>query len=161
MSGDYRFDTLMLHAGQVPDKHTGARAVPIYQTTSYVFQDSDHAAALFNMELGGHIYRLTNPTVAALEQRVAALEGGVAAVAASSGMSALFLTILALTSAGDPRCLITNVWRQCWLYLNIPSLAMALRRVLLPRMMSQLLRPPSARIPKWSLVKLSGTRVWM
>ncbi len=102
MSGDYRFDTLMLHAGQVPDKHTGARAVPIYQTTSYVFQDSDHAAALFNMELGGHIYtRLTNPTVAALEQRVAALEGGVAAVAVSSGMSALFLTILALTSAGD------------------------------------------------------------
>ena len=102
MSGDYKFDTLSLHAGQMPDKVTGSRAVPIYQTTSYVFQDSEHAAALFNMELGGHIYsRLTNPTIATLEQRVAALEGGVAAVAVSSGMSALFLTILSLTSQGD------------------------------------------------------------
>ena len=75
MSGNYKFDTLTLHAGQVADKSTGARAVPIYQTTSYVFQDSEHAASLFNMEVGGHIYsRLTNPTIATLEQRVAALE---------------------------------------------------------------------------------------
>ena len=102
MSGNYKFDTLTLHAGQVPDKATGARAMPIYQTTSYVFQDTEHAASLFNMEVGGHIYsRLTNPTIATLEQRVAALEGGVACVAVSSGMAALFLTILSLASQGD------------------------------------------------------------
>ena len=102
MAGNYKFDTLTLHAGQVPDKATGARAVPIYQTTSYMFQDTEHAASLFNMEVGGHIYsRLTNPTIATLEQRVAALEGGVACVAVSSGMAALFLTILSLASQGD------------------------------------------------------------
>ena len=102
MSGNYKFDTLTLHAGQVADKSTGARAVPIYQTTSYVFQDTEHAASLFNMEVGGHIYsRLTNPTIATLEQRVAALESGVACVAVSSGMAALFLTVLSLASQGD------------------------------------------------------------
>ena len=102
MAGNYKFDTLTLHAGQVPDKTTGARAVPIYQTTSYMFQDTEHAASLFNMEVGGHIYsRLTNPTIATLEQRVAALEGGVACVAVSSGMAALFLTVLSLASQGD------------------------------------------------------------
>lgn len=99
---DYKFDTLSLHAGQSPDARFGSRAMPIHQTTSYVFESTEHAAALFNMEIGGHIYsRLTNPTVAALEQRVAALEGGVAAVATSSGMAALFLTVLALCSQGD------------------------------------------------------------
>ncbi|MGR3434566.1 MAG: O-acetylhomoserine aminocarboxypropyltransferase [Shimia sp.] len=98
----YEFDTLSLHAGQSPDARHGSRAVPIHQTTSYVFQDTEHAAALFNMEVGGHIYsRLTNPTVAVLEQRLAALDGGVAAVATASGMSALFVTVLALCSAGD------------------------------------------------------------
>ncbi len=99
---DYKFDTLSLHAGQSPDATYGSRAVPIYQTTSYMFQNTEHASALFNMEQGGHIYsRLTNPTVAVLEQRMAALDGGVAAVAVSSGMAALFLTVLALTSQGD------------------------------------------------------------
>ena len=69
----FRFDTLSLHAGQQPDPATGARAVPIYQTTSYVFRDTDHAAALFNLERGGHIYsRISNPTVAVLEERAAA-----------------------------------------------------------------------------------------
>src|SRR5215475_382068 len=76
-----RFDTLSLHAGQQPDPATGARAVPIYQTTSYVFSDVDQAAALFNLERAGHIYsRISNPTVAVLEERIAALEGGVGAV---------------------------------------------------------------------------------
>ena len=99
---DYKFDTLSLHAGQTPDDRFGSRAVPIHQTTSYMFQSTEHAAALFNMEVGGHIYsRLTNPTVAVLEQRLAALDGGVGAVAVSSGMAALFLTVLALTSQGD------------------------------------------------------------
>lgn len=99
---DYKFDTLSLHAGQTADDRHGSRAVPIHQTTSYLFDSTEQASALFNMEVGGHIYsRLTNPTVAVLEQRLAALDGGVAAVAVSSGMAALFLTVLALTSQGD------------------------------------------------------------
>ena len=102
MSGDYKFDTLSLHAGHVPDPVHGSRAVPIHQTTSYVFKDSEHAAALYNMELGGHLYtRISNPTVAVLEQRVAALDGGVAATATASGMAALTTTVMTICSAGD------------------------------------------------------------
>jgi O-acetylhomoserine (thiol)-lyase len=96
------FETLSLHAGQAPDKVTGARATPIYQTTSYVFQDSDHAAALFNLERAGHIYtRISNPTTAVLEERLAALENGVGAVCTASGMAALHLAIATLLNAGD------------------------------------------------------------
>lgn len=96
-----KFDTLSLHAGQQPDLTTGARAVPIYQTTSYVFRDSDHAAALFNLELPGHIYsRISNPTVAVLEERVAALERGVGAVATASGQAALHLAVATLMGQG-------------------------------------------------------------
>lgn len=96
-----RFDTLALHAGQRPDPATGARAVPIYQTTSYVFQDADHAAALFNLERPGYIYsRIGNPTVAVLEERVAALDGGVAAIGTASGHAALFLAIVTLMGQG-------------------------------------------------------------
>ena len=94
-------DTLALHAGQVPDPATGARAVPIHQTTSFVFPDVDHAAGLFNLERAGHLYsRISNPTVAVLEERVAALEGGVAAVATASGMAAMHLAIATLMGAG-------------------------------------------------------------
>jgi O-acetylhomoserine (thiol)-lyase len=96
------FDTLALHAGQSPDPATGSRAVPIYQTTSYVFRDSEHAASLFNMERAGHIYsRISNPTVAVLEERVAALEGGVGAIAAASGQAALHLAVATLMDAGS------------------------------------------------------------
>ncbi len=96
-----KFDTLSLHAGQQPDPATGARAVPIYQTTSYVFRDTDHAAALFNLERPGHIYsRISNPTVAVLEERIAALEGGVGAVCTASGQAALHLAIATLMGAG-------------------------------------------------------------
>jgi O-acetylhomoserine (thiol)-lyase len=96
------FDTLSLHAGQRPDPVTGARAVPIYETTSYVFSDVDHAAALFNLERAGHLYsRISNPTVAVLEERIAALEGGVGAVCTASGMAALHLAIATLAGAGD------------------------------------------------------------
>src|SRR6516164_4603228 len=96
------FDTLALHAGQRPDPTNGARAVPIYETTSYVYRDTAHAAALFNLERPGHIYsRISNPTVAVLEERLAALEGGVGAVATASGMAALHLAIATLASAGD------------------------------------------------------------
>src|SRR5690348_837549 len=96
-----KFATLSLHAGQRPDPVTGARAVPIYQTTSYVFRDSDHAAALFNLEEPGYLYsRIANPTVAVLEERLAALEGGVGAVCTASGQAALHLAIATLTGAG-------------------------------------------------------------
>ena len=96
-----KFDTLSLHAGQQPDPTTGARAVPIYQTTSYMFDDTDHAASLYNLERPGHIYtRLSNPTVAVMEERVAALEGGVGAVATASGMAAIFLAIATLMDKG-------------------------------------------------------------
>ena len=96
-----KFATLSLHAGQHPDPVTGARATPIYQTTSYVFPDVDHAASLFNLERAGHIYsRISNPTVAVFEERVAALEGGVGAVATASGQAALTLAVLTLMDAG-------------------------------------------------------------
>ena len=98
----YKFDTLSLHAGYQPEKNRGSRQVPIYQTTSYLFDDVDHAAALFNLERGGHIYsRISNPTVGVLEERVAALEGGTAAIATSSGMAAIFLAIMTLCESGD------------------------------------------------------------
>ncbi len=97
-----QFDTLSLHAGQRPDPVTGARATPIYFTTSFVFRDSDHAAALFNMEQAGHVYsRISNPTNAVLEERVAALEGGVAGIATASGQAALHLGLATIAGAGS------------------------------------------------------------
>ncbi len=99
---DPGFDTLALHAGASPDPATGARATPIHLTTSFVFESSDHAASLFNLERGGHVYsRISNPTNAVLEQRVAALEGGVGAIATASGQAALHLAIATLMGAGS------------------------------------------------------------
>ncbi len=96
------FDTLALHAGQSPDATFGSRAVPIYQTTSYVFRSSEHAASLFNMERAGHVYsRISNPTVAVLEERIAALEGGAGAIAVSSGQAALHLAVATILDAGQ------------------------------------------------------------
>lgn len=99
---DPGFDTLSLHAGAQPDPATGARAVPIHLTTSFVFESSDHAASLFNLERPGHVYsRISNPTNAVLEQRVAALEGGIGAIAVASGQAALHLSIATLMGAGS------------------------------------------------------------
>jgi len=99
---DYGFDTLAIHAGARPDPTTGARATPIYQTTSFVFDDVDHAATLFNLQAFGNIYtRITNPTTAVLEERVAALEGGTAALAVASGHSAQFLVFHTMLEPGD------------------------------------------------------------
>ena len=99
---DYlKFDTLALHAGQRPDPATGARAVPIYQTTSFVFNDTEHAASLFNLERAGHIYsRISNPTTAVLEERLAGLEGGVGSVCTASGQAALHLAVATLMGSG-------------------------------------------------------------
>ena len=96
------FDTLSLHAGSAPDPATGARATPIYLSTSFVFRDSDHAASLFNMERSGHVYsRISNPTNAVLEERIAALEGGVAGLAVASGQAALHLGLATIAGAGS------------------------------------------------------------
>ena len=99
---DPGFDTLALHAGAAPDPSTGARAVPIHLSTSFVFESSDHAAALFNLERSGHVYsRISNPTNAVLEQRVAALEGGIGAITTASGQAALHLAVATLMGAGS------------------------------------------------------------
>jgi O-acetylhomoserine (thiol)-lyase len=98
---DPGFDTLTIHAGAAPDPATGARAVPIHLTTSFVFESSDQAASLFNLERGGHVYsRISNPTNAVLEQRVAALEGGIGALTVASGQAALHLSVATLMGAG-------------------------------------------------------------
>jgi O-acetylhomoserine/O-acetylserine sulfhydrylase len=102
MSANYRFETLQLHAGQVPDPTTNSRAVPIYQTTSYVFNSAEHGANLFGLKEFGNIYtRIMNPTTDVFEKRIAALEGGVAAVATSSGQAAQFLALNNIMEAGD------------------------------------------------------------
>src|SRR5205085_3597692 len=99
---DPSFDTLALHAGAAPDPAPGARAVPIHLTTSFVFENSDHAASLFNMERSGHVYsRISNPTTAVLEERVAALDGGAGAIATASGQAALHLAVCTLAGAGS------------------------------------------------------------
>src|SRR5437773_12106434 len=98
----FGFDTLSVHAGQRPEPTTGARAVPIYQTTSFVFDDTDHAAHLFNLQRLGNIYtRIMNPTTAAFEERMASLERGVGALAVGSGQAAQFIALTSLLEAGD------------------------------------------------------------
>ncbi|MEY2777309.1 MAG: hypothetical protein RLY30_1407 [Pseudomonadota bacterium] len=98
----FGFETLCQHAGQIPDAATGSRAVPIYQTTSYVFDSPEHAASLFNLQTFGNVYsRISNPTVAVLEERIAALEGGRAALATGSGMAAQMIALLNICEAGD------------------------------------------------------------
>src|SRR5471032_2262250 len=99
---EYGFETLCLHAGQIPDAQTGSRAVPLYQTTSYVFESADHAASLFNLQTFGNVYtRLSNPTTAVFEERVAALENGRAAVATASGQAAEMVAFLNIVESGD------------------------------------------------------------
>jgi O-acetylhomoserine (thiol)-lyase len=115
-----RFDTLSLHAGQQPDPTTGARAVPLYFTTSYVFDDSDHAAGLFNLEVPGHLYtRLTHPTVAVLEERLAALEGGVGAVCTASGQAAFHLAVVTLMGQGGHIVASRNIYGGTHQMLNV------------------------------------------
>src|SRR6188768_218920 len=98
----FGFETRMLHAGHIPDAVTGARAVPIYQTTSYVFEDTDFAAQLFELKQYGNIYtRINNPTTAVFEERIASLENGTGALATASGMAAQFITMMTLLQPGD------------------------------------------------------------
>lgn len=102
MSQSYKFETLQVHAGQEPDPATNSRALPIYQTTSYVFNSAEHGANLFGLKEFGNIYtRIMNPTTDVFEKRIAALEGGVAALATSSGQAAQFLAIANIMTAGE------------------------------------------------------------
>src|ERR671922_2449161 len=109
------FDTLALHAGQIPDPATLSRAVPIYQTSSYVFTSSEHAANLFGLKEFGNIYtRIMNPTQAVLEERVAALEGGVAALALASGQAASLFAVQNICHAGDNFLCSTDIYGGTW-----------------------------------------------
>ncbi len=102
MNKKYSFETLQVHGGQTPDKETGARAVPIYQTTSYVFENADHAAARFALKDAGNIYtRLTNPTTSVVDERIALLEGGTAGITVASGSAAIYYAVLNIAGAGD------------------------------------------------------------
>src|SRR5215467_6243949 len=112
---DYGFNTLAVHAGAQPDPATGARATPIYQTTAYVFEDADHAAALFNLQVFGNIYsRIMNPTNAVLEERIAALEGGRAGLAVASGQAASAMAIQNIAQAGDNIVSSTDLYGGTW-----------------------------------------------
>ena len=125
----FGFDTLSLHAGQIPDAATGSRAVPIYQTTSYVFDSAEHAASLFNLQTFGNVYsRLSNPTVAVLEERIAALEGGRAAVATGSGMAAMSST----TASPNTLRFASSRWPEPRKVAGLPGLTMPLRYVAAP-----------------------------
>lgn len=116
----YRFDTLALHGGQIPDPTTGARAVPIYQTTSYQFHDTAHAARLFSLSEAGNIYtRIMNPTTDVLEKRIALLEGGIGALALSSGQAAETLSILNLMGPGDELLSSTSLYGGTWNLFNV------------------------------------------
>lgn len=129
---DQGFETRALHAGQVPDPTTGSRAVPIYQTTSYVFNSTDHAANLFGLKEFGNIYtRLMNPTTDVLEQRIAALEGGAAALAFASGQSAETLAILNLASAGDEIVSTTSLYGGTYnlFHYTLPKLGITVKFV--------------------------------
>jgi len=115
-----RFETLQLHAGHEPDSATNSRAVPIYATTSYVFNDSAHGARLFGLKEFGNIYtRIMNPTVDVLEKRIAALEGGVAGLAAASGQAAQFMAISALAGAGDNIVSTSNLYGGTYNQLKV------------------------------------------
>jgi len=117
---NHRFDTRALHAGQRPDPTTGSRAVPIHQTTSYVFDSVDHAAGLFNLEISGHLYsRISNPTVAVLEERIASLEGGVGAVCTASGQAAFHLAMATILHAGDHVVASRNIYGGSHNILNL------------------------------------------
>ena len=108
---NFQPETLLLHGGQEPDPITGSRALPIHRTTSFVFRDTDHAKNLFALQEAGNIYtRITNPTVAVFEERIALLEGGAAAVALSSGMAAIAFSILNIAEAGDEIIAAANLY---------------------------------------------------
>ena len=154
-SKNYRFETLQLHVGQEkPDSATDARAVPIYQTTSYVFADCAQAAARFGLAEGGNTYgRLTNPTQAVLEERVAALEGGAAGLAVASGAAAITYTIQALARAGDHIVSQNTIYGGSYNLLDTTLRAFGVYTIP-PRR-----KPPSGQTPRRCIWKHWATRM--
>ena len=149
MTNKHKFNTLSLHAGQTTDEH-GSRAVPIHQTTSYLFENTEQAAALYNMEVGGHIYtRLTNPTVAVLEQRLTALEGGGWHGRHIFGHGrAVPIRAIRVQSGRPYRVLLANVRREYQLCLNTLWGGLAWNPPLFPRTTPPPSKPPFARTPR-------------
>lgn len=126
----FRPETLAIHAGQIPDASTGARALPIYQTTSFVFDSAEHAAALFNLQTFGNIYtRLSNPTTAVFEERMAALEGGRAALATASGLAAQMTALLTLCEAGDEIVAARTLYGGSYSQLDVSLRKLGIRTV--------------------------------
>lgn len=156
---DPGFDTLALHAGAAPDPTTGARAVPIHLTTSFVFESSDHAASLFNLERAGHVYsRISNPTNAVLEQRVSALEGGIGAIATASGQAALHLSIATLMGAGSHIVASTALYGGSQTCCTTRCAASALTPRLSNPATSTAGAPPCGPTPNYSLAKPWATQ---
>ena len=156
----FGFDTLCLHAGQIPDAATGARALPIYQTTSFVFDSADHAASLFNLQTFGNVYsRISNPTVAALEERVAALEGGRAALATATGMAAQTVALLTLCRAGDHIVAARTLYGGTYSQLAVTFAQFGIDATFVDARRSRELPPPrSARTPRPSTPRRSAIR---
>ena len=157
---EFGMGTLCLHAGQIPDPATGARAVPIYQTTSFVFDSADHAASLFNLQTFGNVYsRISNPTVAVFEERVAALEGGRAALAAASGQAAQMTALLTLLDQGDEIVSASTLYGGTYSQFDVTfrkfGIEHDLRRSRRARAIS---RRPSRRRPSCSMPRPPATR---
>ena len=152
--------TLALHAGQQPDPATGARAMPIYQTTSFVFEDADHAAALFNLEVSGHIYsRISNPTVAVLEERIAALEGGVGTLCTASGQAALHMGIATLMGAGGHIVASSSLYGGTTNMFQYTLPRFGITATLVDPRTIKRSAMPFGRKPVWSLAKCLGIQV--
>ena len=148
---EFGFETLCLHAGQLPDPTTAARAVPIYQTTSYLFDNADHAASLFNLQTFGNIYtRLSNPTTAVFEERMAALENGRAGLAVSSGMAASTIALATLVEQGDHIVAARTLYGGTHTLLDFNFKRFGIEATLVDRTIRRPSPPPSAPIPRSS-----------
>jgi O-acetylhomoserine (thiol)-lyase len=158
---DPGFDTLALHAGAAPDPATGARATPIHLSTSFVFESSEQAASLFNMERSGHVYsRISNPTTAVFEERIAALEGGVGAIATASGQAALHLAIATLAGAGSPHRRQQRAVRRLAQPAALHAAALRHQTTFVRPATSTPGAPPSAPRPGCCSARRSATRAW-
>lgn len=155
----YRFDTLQVHAGQKPDPTTGSRSVPIYQTTSYVFNSTEHAASLFALKEPGNIYtRIMNPTTDVFEQRMAALEGGVGALATSSGSAAITYAILNIMGSGDELVSASTLYGGTYNLFRSRSQSWASKRYLLIPTTLKTSERPSTAVPKRCILRPSEIR---
>ena len=147
---EFGIETLCLHAGHIPDPITGSRAVPIHQTTSYVFDSTDHAASLFNLQTFGNTYvRLTNPTTAVFEERMAALENGRASLAVSSGMAAQMVALLTLMEQGDEIVSAGTLYGGTFSQFDVTFRKFGINTTFVNSTIRKTFAKRSAKIPKW------------